>query len=61
MLGVNYYNGEAIGHEPPDGRPPRSVNGGRVTGSPFPAVHDVRTATAGVPRTAMDWEISPRV
>jgi beta-glucosidase len=59
VLGVNYYNGEAIGHEPPAAALADSVNGGRVTRSPFPAADDSHRHPRGLPVTAMDWEIQP--
>ncbi|GAA5016677.1 GH1 family beta-glucosidase [Terrabacter aeriphilus] len=59
VLGVNYYNGEAIGHEPPAAALDDSVNGGRTTRSPFPAADDAHRHPRGLPLTAMDWEIQP--
>lgn len=59
VLGVNYYNGEAIGHEPPAASLSDSVNGGRFTRSPFPAADDSYRHPRGLPVTAMDWEIQP--
>ena len=59
VLGVNYYNGEAIGHEPPPASLVDSVNGGRSTRSPFPAADHSHRHPRGLPVTAMDWEIQP--
>jgi beta-glucosidase len=59
VLGVNYYNGEAIGHELPPAALDDSVNGGRETRSPFPAADDAHRHPRGLPLTAMDWEIQP--
>lgn len=59
VLGVNYYNGEAIGHEPPAAARADSLNGGRFTRSPFPAADDAHRHPRGLPVTAMDWEIQP--
>ncbi|WP_020141672.1 GH1 family beta-glucosidase [Terracoccus sp. 273MFTsu3.1] len=59
VLGVNYYNGEAIGHEAPPAALSDSVNGGRFTRSPFPAADDAHRHPRGLPVTAMDWEIQP--
>ena len=59
VLGVNYYNGEAIGHEPPASALDDSVNGGRETRSPFPAADSSFRHPRGLPVTAMDWEIQP--
>jgi beta-glucosidase len=59
VLGVNYYNGEAIGHEPPAAALDDSVNGGRQTRSPLPAADDAHRHPRGLPLTDMDWEIQP--
>jgi beta-glucosidase/6-phospho-beta-glucosidase/beta-galactosidase len=59
VLGVNYYNGEAIGHEVPTAALADSVNGGRETRSPFPAADDAHRHPRGLPLTGMDWEIQP--
>jgi beta-glucosidase len=59
VLGVNYYNGEAIGHQPPATGLDDSVNGGRFTRSPFPAAENAHRHPRGLPVTAMDWEIQP--
>ncbi|MEO7448239.1 MAG: GH1 family beta-glucosidase [Humibacillus sp.] len=59
VLGVNYYNGEAIGHEPPAAVLDDQVNGGRATRSPFPAAENSHRHPRGLPVTAMDWEIQP--
>jgi beta-glucosidase len=59
VLGVNYYNGEAVGHEPPAATLEDNVNGGRPTRSPFPAADSVHRHPRGLPLTAMDWEIQP--
>ena len=59
VLGVNYYNGEAIGHELPAAALDDSVNGGRETRSPFPAADDAHRHPRGLPVTDMDWEIQP--
>ncbi len=59
VLGVNYYNGEAIGHEPPASALADSVNGGRYTRSAFPAAPASFRHPRGLPLTAMDWEIQP--
>jgi beta-glucosidase len=59
VLGVNYYNGEAIGHTPPVRRLADNENGGRVTRSPFPAAATAFRHPRGLPVTAMDWEIQP--
>jgi beta-glucosidase len=59
VLGVNYYNGEAIGHEAPAATLDDSVNGGRATRSPFPAADDAHRHPRGLPVTDMDWEIQP--
>jgi beta-glucosidase len=37
VLGVNYYNGEAVAHTPPASRLSDNENGGRATRSPFPS------------------------
>ena len=59
VLGVNYYNGEAIGHEEPATALDDSVNGGRHTRSAFPAAPASFRHPRGLPVTAMDWEIQP--
>jgi beta-glucosidase len=59
VLGVNYYNGEAIGHEAPAAALDDSVNGGRETRSPFPAAEHAHRHPRGLPVTDMDWEIQP--
>ena len=59
VLGVNYYNGEAVGHEPPAAALDDSVNGGRETRSPFPAAEQAYRHPRGLPVTSMDWEIQP--
>ncbi len=59
VLGVNYYNGEAIGHEEPANALADSVNGGRYTRSAFPAAPASFRHPRGLPLTAMDWEIQP--
>ncbi len=59
VLGVNYYNGEAIGHEPPAHALDDQVNGGLPTRSPFPAAEHAYRHPRGLPVTAMDWEIQP--
>ncbi|GAB3063807.1 GH1 family beta-glucosidase [Intrasporangium mesophilum] len=59
VLGVNYYNGEAVGHTPPASRLSDNENGGRATRSPFPAADAAFRHPRGLPVTAMDWEIQP--
>ena len=59
VLGVNYYNGEAIGHTRPASALADSLNGGRTTRSPFPAADESFRHPRGLPVTAMDWEIQP--
>ncbi|TQM55172.1 GH1 family beta-glucosidase [Humibacillus xanthopallidus] len=59
VLGVNYYNGEAIGHEAPAAPLDDSVNGGRETRSPLPAAEHAHRHPRGLPVTDMDWEIQP--
>jgi beta-glucosidase len=59
VLGVNYYNGEAVSHMPPAQRLADSENGGRATRSPFPAADAAFRHPRGLPVTAMDWEIQP--
>lgn len=59
VLGVNYYNGEAIGHEQPETALNDALNGGRETRSPFPAADAAHRHPRGLPVTAMDWEIQP--
>lgn len=59
VLGVNYYNGEAVGHRPPEQTLLDNVNGGRATRSPLPAAPSSHRHPRGLPTTAMDWEIQP--
>ena len=59
VLGVNYYNGEAISHQPPTSALDDAVNGGRETRSPFPAADSAFRHPRGLPVTAMEWEIQP--
>ena len=59
VLGVNYYNGEAIAHWRPEVALDDNVNGGRRTRSPFPAADTSFRHPRGLPVTAMDWEIQP--
>lgn len=59
VLGVNYYQGEAVGHEPPRAALADSENGGRPTRSPLPAADGAFRHPRGLPVTAMDWEIQP--
>ncbi|MFM6847582.1 MAG: GH1 family beta-glucosidase, partial [Terrabacter sp.] len=59
VLGVNYYNGEAISHRPPAAALDDALNGGRQTRSPFPAADSAFRHPRGLPVTAMDWEIQP--
>ncbi|GAB3873483.1 GH1 family beta-glucosidase [Terrabacter terrigena] len=59
VLGVNYYNGEAVGHERPGSALDDALNGGRRTRSPFPAADSAFRHPRGLPVTAMDWEIQP--
>lgn len=59
VLGVNYYNGEAVSHRPPAARLADNRNGGRAVRSPLPAADGVHRHPRGLPLTAMDWEIQP--
>ncbi len=59
VLGVNYYNGEAVGHRPPASSLRDNANGGRPTRSPLPAADSSFRHPRGLPVTAMDWEIQP--
>jgi beta-glucosidase len=59
VLGVNYYNGEAVAHWEPPVALDANVNGGRHTRSPFPAADSAFRHPRGLPVTAMDWEIQP--
>ncbi|MBB2988286.1 GH1 family beta-glucosidase [Terracoccus luteus] len=59
VLGVNYYNGEAVGHTEPEVLVDGQADPGRPTRSPFPAAEAAYRHPRGLPVTAMDWEIQP--
>ena len=59
VLGVNYYNGEAVSHRPPSDALVDQAATGRPTRSPLPAADGVFRHPRGLPVTAMDWEIQP--
>jgi beta-glucosidase len=59
VLGVNYYNGEAVSHRPPSDVLVHQATTGRPTRSPLPAADDVFRHPRGLPVTAMDWEVQP--
>ncbi|MDN4162507.1 GH1 family beta-glucosidase [Nocardioides abyssi] len=60
VLGVNYYNGNAIAGRPhPDELKSNENETGRTTGTPYVGCDDVIFVSRGLPRTAMDWEVQP--
>jgi beta-glucosidase len=59
VLGVNYYNGEAVSHRPPSEALVDQASTGRPTRSPLPAADGSFRHSRGLPATAMDWEIQP--
>lgn len=60
VLGVNYYQGDAVvGRPPADGGGPHPGPGGRPVHSPFPGCDDLSTADRGLPKTSMGWDVQP--
>jgi beta-glucosidase len=59
VLGVNYYQDAVVSGTPTGPATATEAPTSRVTGSPFPAVHDVYPVEQDLPRTAMGWVISP--
>ena len=59
VLGVNYYQDAVVSGTPTGPVTATEAPTDRVTGSPFPAVHDVYPVEQDVPRTDMGWVISP--
>ncbi len=59
VLGVNYYTGQAVSHEPLDGPATDAPPTGRELLSPFPAAADAHPHPRGLPTTAMGWEVQP--
>lgn len=60
VLGVNYYNGNAIAGRPhPDELKSNENETGRTTSTPYVGCDDVIFVSRGLPRTAMDWEVQP--
>lgn len=58
-LGVNYYQGEAVGARPPAEAVATEAATERPTRSPFPVPHDIHHHPRGLPTTAMGWEVQP--
>ncbi|MDQ0755305.1 glycoside hydrolase family 1 protein [Arthrobacter sp. B3I4] len=67
LLGVNYYQGEALTKTVPAGEAPTSEapaaaapeEAGRPTASPFVAADGVHSVPRGLPVTGMGWEVQP--
>ena len=59
VLGVNYYNGGAFSHLPPQSALNAAPATSRPTRSPFPAADGVHGHPRGLPVTSMDWEVQP--
>jgi len=59
LLGVNYYNGQAVTGVPGRAASPAVGPGGRAVASPHVGSEWVESASRGLPRTDMGWEIQP--
>lgn len=59
FLGVNYYHGESVSHQPAAPREAMEAPTDRPTTTPFPAAEGIYFHPQGLPRTAMDWEVQP--
>ena len=59
VLGVNYYQGQALSYEPPAVPLHTEAPTDRPTRSPFPAADGVYNHPQGLPTTGMGWEIQP--
>ena len=59
VLGVNYYQGEAVSHRPPPAPIDVQAATTREVRSPYPAADGVHRHPRGLPTTAMGWEVQP--
>jgi len=59
VLGVNYYQGQAVSDLPPDQPLGTEAPTDRPVRSPFPAADGIYSHPQGLPTTAMGWEIQP--
>jgi beta-glucosidase len=59
VLGVNYYQGEALSHRPHPDAPVTEAVTARPVRSPFPAADGVFRHPRPLATTAMGWEIQP--
>ncbi|MGL5817227.1 MAG: GH1 family beta-glucosidase [Phycicoccus sp.] len=59
VLGVNYYQGEAVGARPPARPVETEAASGRPTRSPFPTPDGIHHHPRRLARTGMGWEIQP--
>jgi beta-glucosidase len=59
VLGVNYYQGEALSHRPHPDAPVTEAVTTRPVRSPFPAADGVFRHPRPLATTAMGWEIQP--
>ncbi len=59
VLGVNYYQGEAVSHRPPPVEVDLQASTTRAVRSPYPAADGVHRHPRGLPTTAMGWEVQP--
>jgi beta-glucosidase len=59
VLGVNYYQGEAVSRRPPPEQVDLQAATTREVRSPYPAAEGVHRHPRSLPTTAMGWEVQP--